>query len=180
MTINDLAQAVGQVLVGRGAVRHGRHLRFLCVAHPDRRPSADYEPERGLWVCRSCGVGGGVRDLARRLGIDPGVSASRAKAPRPRIPAPPPGLTRKTWGPAWRALLEQARREDHRLARCHELFVVSDWLRRRSQLVADAHRVASALGDADPRAWALLARASRVQTAADMIASDLDGVGPLA
>jgi hypothetical protein len=178
--MNTLAQAVEQLLVGRGAVRHGRHLRFRCVAHADRRPSADYESERGVWVCRSCGAGGGVRDLARRLGIDPGGRTSQARGRRPRIPAPPRGITRRTWGPAWFQILEQARREDHRLAPYREIFQLSDWLRRRYQLVADAHRVAAALGDADPRAWRLLARAARVQTTAEAIASELDGVGRLA
>jgi hypothetical protein len=147
---DDLTQAVAQLLVGRGAVRHGRNLRFRCVVHADRRPSADYEPERGLWVCRSCGAGGDVRDLARRLGIDPATPARQTTGRRRLRVPPPPGFTRPVWRAAWLQILEQARRQDSRLAPYHEIFYVSDWLCRRYEVVADAHRVASALGTPIP------------------------------
>jgi hypothetical protein len=177
-----LAEAVARHLVDRGAVRRGRHLRFGCVAHPDRHPSADYEPERGLWVCRSCGAGGGVRDLARRLGLDlVGIDlvghASQTRGRRPRIPAPPPGVTRTIWEPAWCAVLAQARREARHLAPYHEVFRVSDWLRARYQVVADARYVVSILGSEDPGAWRLARLAARVATDAAEIEAALDGVG---
>ena len=54
----------------RNARPHGREIRFLCPAHDDHNPSADWHTEKHNWKCRSCDVGGGAIDLARRLGVD--------------------------------------------------------------------------------------------------------------
>jgi hypothetical protein len=161
------------LLLSRGAVRRGRHLRFVCPAHADRRPSADYEPTLGVWVCRSCGAGGGAGDLARRLGL----MAPDAPSPHRRrqsIPLPPPGVSRKTWAPAWTAILAEASRQDRRLAPYRELWRAADWLRPRAQAVVDSRRRASALGDDDPAAWRLLELAARVSTETASVEAMLD------
>lgn len=54
----------------RNARQMGPHLRFLCPAHDDHNPSADWHTQKHTWKCRSCGVGGGALDLARRLCVD--------------------------------------------------------------------------------------------------------------
>lgn len=54
--------------------RGGREIRFRCLVHEDRHPSADYDRESGVWLCRSCGAKGAVAwgdvPLAPLLGID--------------------------------------------------------------------------------------------------------------
>jgi hypothetical protein len=166
---NNIAEAV----VARGAVRRGRHLRFACPAHDDRRPSADYKPILGVWVCRSCGAGGGRRNLAKRLGL----ILPEAPSPRrpPPIPPPPSRVSREEWIPAWTAIVEEARQQDRRLARYREVERIADWLRQRNQTVAATRRIASRMGD-DPRAWWLLSTAARVSTEAASIEAMLDNV----
>ena len=119
--------------------------------------------ERG-WVCRSCHAGGGVQDLARRLGLE----ASSPTRPRParRVLLPPPGVSRDAWRAAWGVLVDTARRQDRRLAPYRDVFRIADWLRRRNQLVVDARHVVSALGPDDPAAWRLARLAARVNTEA--------------
>jgi hypothetical protein len=89
MTRADVAHGVERALVARGAVRRGRHLRFACPSHDDRRPSADFEPERAVWVCRS----------ATRAAADPHVdsgSTGRPAAPAdPANPVPASGIARR-------------------------------------------------------------------------------------
>ena len=64
--ISRLEAAIDQ----RNARPVSGQVRFLCPAHDDHNPSADWHPEKHTWKCRSCNVGGGALDLARRLGID--------------------------------------------------------------------------------------------------------------
>jgi hypothetical protein len=66
----DLA-ALERHLCRRRGRREGREIRFLCPAHPDTRPSARWCPAKATWYCDVCQQGGGWRDLARRLGLDP-------------------------------------------------------------------------------------------------------------
>jgi hypothetical protein len=171
---NTLAVGVEVALLARGAVRQGRHLRFACVAHEDHHPSADYDPALGVWTCRACHAGGGVRDLARRLGLE----ATALPPPRPphRVPRPPPGITQEAWIPAWTAIVEEARRQERQLAPHRDVVQIADWLRPRLQAVADARGLASALGEADPGAWRMLRLASRVATVTAAIEAELDQV----
>jgi hypothetical protein len=163
---------VEAALLARGAVRRGRHLRFACVAHPDEHPSADFDPAQGVWVCRSCHVGGGARDLARRLGLE--AARPSQSGPVPRVPRPPPGIAREDWIPAWTAIVDEARRQDRRLAPHRDVVRITDWLRPRHQAVADARGLASALGEDDPGAWRLLRLASRVATTIAAVEAELD------
>lgn len=59
--------------------RNGQHVRlqgaqqikFSCFEHDDPRPSAHWHPKKMVWICRVCpNTGGGVRDMARRLGLE--------------------------------------------------------------------------------------------------------------
>jgi DNA primase len=51
-------------LTGPG-VRRGREIAFRCPLHDDHDPSLRVDPERGVWFCDPCLVGGDVVELAR-------------------------------------------------------------------------------------------------------------------
>jgi hypothetical protein len=42
---------------------------FLCFAHDDHNPSANWNAVKGVWHCHACGAGGGAFDLGDFLGI---------------------------------------------------------------------------------------------------------------
>ncbi len=42
---------------------------FLCLAHDDHNPSANWNPVKGVWHCHACGSSGGAYDLGDLLGI---------------------------------------------------------------------------------------------------------------
>lgn len=166
---------VETALVARGAVRRGRHLRVSCPVpgHVDTRPSCDVDLERG-WICRSCGRGGGLRELAELLGVrTPSVRAPRH---RPRVSIPPPGIAWADWVPAWLEIVKVARRQQQRLApHCWAFLVADFFVRPRLQAVAAAHKLVSQLGDTD-EAWALVRRAAHVATEARALEWELDEV----
>jgi hypothetical protein len=58
--ILDLAER----LAGPG-VRRGREIAFRCPLHDDHDPSLRVDPERGVWFCDPCLVGGDAIELAR-------------------------------------------------------------------------------------------------------------------
>ncbi len=171
-SVVEVAGRVEAALEARGAVRRGRHVRFRCPAHDDGRPSADLDPVLGVWCCRACGAGGGVLDLARRLGLDVGPAPRRASRP-PRVPPPPAGVDGAAWAAAWRAVVDRARRDDARCARVRERARIGDWLRSRHQAAADGRVLGTALGDT-PAGWRLLRLAARVATRASAVEAALD------
>lgn len=66
-----------------------RQIEFLCPAHDDHHPSAQWHPKKMVWTCRACGAGGGWRDACARLGLDidrlqAGPSPVRQTGPGPR------------------------------------------------------------------------------------------------
>lgn len=65
-----LVAEIERVIGGREGREMGGRIRFLCPAHDDHRPSADWHMVKHVWTCRSCGAGGGAIDLARRLEIE--------------------------------------------------------------------------------------------------------------
>ncbi|MDO8674414.1 MAG: DUF3631 domain-containing protein [Dehalococcoidia bacterium] len=72
------SEAVEAGVMRRQGRREGAELRFLCPAHDDHHPSARYHPTKQVWVCDVCGAGGGLVDLANRLGIaTPGRNGSK-------------------------------------------------------------------------------------------------------
>jgi DNA primase len=42
----------------------------LCLFHPDRNPSMAVNIRKGVFCCRSCGTGGKIDKLARKLGVE--------------------------------------------------------------------------------------------------------------
>jgi DNA primase len=58
--ILDLAER----LAGPG-VRRGREIAFRCPLHDDHDPSLRVDPNKGVWFCDPCLVGGDVIELAR-------------------------------------------------------------------------------------------------------------------
>jgi len=58
--IQDLAEK----LAGPG-VRRGREIAFRCPLHDDHDPSLRVDPDKGVWFCDPCLVGGDVVELAR-------------------------------------------------------------------------------------------------------------------
>ncbi|MBI2863135.1 MAG: hypothetical protein HYX94_01045 [Chloroflexi bacterium] len=62
----DAIEAAVMQLDGR---KSGAEIRFLCPAHADHRPSARYNPAKQAWFCDVCNAGGGLMDLANRLGV---------------------------------------------------------------------------------------------------------------
>jgi DNA primase len=56
----DLAER----LTGPG-VRRGREIAFRCPLHDDHDPSLRVDPNKGVWFCDPCLMGGDVVELAR-------------------------------------------------------------------------------------------------------------------
>ena len=57
--------------------RTGAEIVFACPnpeahSHGDAHPSASYNPSKRAWYCHACGDGGGLYDLADRLGLKRG------------------------------------------------------------------------------------------------------------
>lgn len=69
MDVDQLAARVASELLHRGARQSRGELWFLCLAHAERTASAAYHLDKRTWYCQGCAQGGGVVDLARRLGI---------------------------------------------------------------------------------------------------------------
>jgi hypothetical protein len=70
-TRDQLIGEVEAVIATRRPARTGGETRFLCPAHDDHNPSARWNSEKRVWCCDACGTGGGLRDLAERLGVSP-------------------------------------------------------------------------------------------------------------
>jgi hypothetical protein len=62
----ELVQAadLAERLAGPG-VRRGREIAFRCPLHDDHDPSLRVDPDRDVWFCDPCLVGGDVVELAR-------------------------------------------------------------------------------------------------------------------
>ena len=174
---SELRQDLEAVILAGGGTRRGRHLRMRCPVpgHTDARPSCDVDLERG-WVCRSCGRGGGLRELADLLGLETSPPAPRQPRPPTRVPPPPPDMDSTLWGEVWHELLEVACRQDRRLEPYRDSFAVADWLRGRRRAIIAARRLISRLGPDHPDAWRLAQAAARAETEAAVIESELDSL----
>ena len=60
VSVTDLAER----LAGPG-VRRGREIAFRCPLHDDHDPSLRVDPDKGVWFCDPCLLGGDVVELAR-------------------------------------------------------------------------------------------------------------------
>ncbi len=65
-------EITARLLSDRSGRYEGKEVRFRCPEpnHPDKHPSARWNPEKHLWHCDACGAGGGWTDLAKSLGIE--------------------------------------------------------------------------------------------------------------
>ena len=87
---SDIVEVLGQYLDLRKA---GKNFVGLCPFHPDRRPSLSVSPERQMFYCFACGVGGDVFTFVmKREGIS-FLEAVRLLAKRAGIPWPERHLT---------------------------------------------------------------------------------------
>ncbi len=92
MDLEALAARVTGALLQRGARQHRGELWFVCLAHAERTASAAFHLAKRTWYCQGCHAGGGILDLAARLGlqadggIDP-VTLERLAADRAAVAA---------------------------------------------------------------------------------------------
>src|SRR5215212_6427372 len=59
--VPDLAEK----LSGAPGVKRGRELAYICPLHDDHTPSLRVDPDKGVWFCDPCLLGGDVVDLYR-------------------------------------------------------------------------------------------------------------------
>jgi hypothetical protein len=153
--------ALEAALYARGAVRRGRHLRVHCLwpEHLDTHPSCDVDVTVGVFLCRSCGRGGGVRQLLILLGFE-----DPPRPPRPPDPALPPGTAE---------VLAELRRQRARLAPFVWTNALADQVRLARQWAEAVRRRASTWGDT-AEAWRVLALAAEVETFASNLEAGID------
>lgn len=155
MSATSLVEAA---VLGRDGRRRGGEIRFTCPAHPDKHPSADFNPARAVWICRACGAGGGLRDLARRLGINPG----------PRAFARPRRLSVEE------ELVRREARVQARLARFRPLFRLADEVKESRDAATGLLRRAATLPEDGDDVWNLVFAASELQREADQLEAEAD------
>jgi hypothetical protein len=76
-------EELAERLTGPGQRRgSSAEIAFVCPLHDDHEPSLRVDPERGVWYCDPCAVGGDVVELARRAWgyPDDGRGAAEAAA----------------------------------------------------------------------------------------------------
>jgi DNA primase len=59
------AEGLAERLSGVPGVRRGREIAFRCPLHDDHDPSLRVDPDKGVWFCDPCLMGGDVVELAR-------------------------------------------------------------------------------------------------------------------
>lgn len=64
-----LKSQVEDAVMARGGKKRGAEIRFRCVSHDDEHPSADYNPQKGVWICRACRESGNYWHLGLLLGV---------------------------------------------------------------------------------------------------------------
>ena len=65
----DLKTQVEAAVMARQGKQRGHEIRFICPAHDDSHPSADYNTAKGVWICRVCGESGNYWHLGGLLGV---------------------------------------------------------------------------------------------------------------
>src|SRR5215813_15272989 len=132
-----------------------------CIFHEDRTPSLSLDLDAGIFHCFGCGVGGGIREFARRVGEGP------AEAPRAHH------LRESPLERARREVIHLARRQPWALAHVRLGYELAEYVRRNRRAATDARHLARRFPD-DVRLWEILALAARVATEADRIEAALD------
>jgi putative DNA primase/helicase len=67
--MTDLKTQVEAAVMARQGKQQGHEIRFQCPVHDDSHPSADYNTEKAVWICRVCGESGNYWHLGQLLGI---------------------------------------------------------------------------------------------------------------
>lgn len=70
--MNNLDRHVAEIeaaIQTREPRQMGEETQFLCPSHDDHNPSARWNANKQVWYCDACGEGGGVFDLANKLGV---------------------------------------------------------------------------------------------------------------
>ncbi len=67
----NIIYQIEKEIQNRKGRKKGIEIFFLCPLpeHDDHHPSCRWNPEKRLWYCDVCGVGGGWKSLAVHLGI---------------------------------------------------------------------------------------------------------------
>lgn len=66
--MDELKTRVEAAVISRGGKKQGAEIRFSCPSHDDEHPSADYNTQKGVWICRACGESGNYWHLGVLLG----------------------------------------------------------------------------------------------------------------
>lgn len=138
----DIESALG----ARQGRRHGDEISFLCVAHDDATPSADWNRRKGTWHCMACGAGGPSADLAQRLGIR--VETVRERAEKGRI------VATYDYQDASGAVIYRKTRFEPKSFMLQR-FVDGEWVNGLAGVAPILYQL-PALLSADPDAWVLL------------------------
>jgi DNA primase len=72
-------EQLAERLSGEGK-RRGREIAFICPLHDDHDPSLIVDPEKQVWFCHPCAVGGDVVELARLAWGHPDDGRGKAEA----------------------------------------------------------------------------------------------------
>ena len=123
--------------------------------------------ERGLFICRVCGAGGGVKRFRELVGDLDNIPATA----RPR-------LGRSPMTEAHEAALREARGQRWTEPGVRELYGASDWFRARCCLVASSRRAATIVGPT-ARAWKVLAAAAELERSVVAVEGLLDELAAL-
>ena len=68
-TAVDLKTQVEAGVMARGGKPRGDEIDFLCPAHDDSHPSANYNTKKAVWHCWGCGESGNYYHLGILLGL---------------------------------------------------------------------------------------------------------------
>ena len=87
LQLDDVAEKVQQSLFAWGGRQQGNEIVFSCIsgAHADHHPSSKYNIIKRCYHCFSCGAGGGLSDLAKRLGLIEGKTRIKFSPCKPRF-----------------------------------------------------------------------------------------------
>ena len=91
-TLEELQILVEREVMARGGIKKGFEYRFPCPMpdHPDENPSANYNSEKGVWLCRSCSSSGGLLKGKNPLCELLGIETNTTRLPRPGSPSATP------------------------------------------------------------------------------------------
>lgn len=102
----DFIAAITTAVMGRQGKQARDEITFTCLnsAHPDKHPSASWNPAKGLWSCHVCHYeketgGGGALHLAKLLGVEKprsgrgGGGSSSSRKPFEHSHTSPPDCT---------------------------------------------------------------------------------------